>query len=248
MGKLDGKRAWITGGGSGIGAGAALALARSGAEVIVSGRRPEPLQSVVDEIAKAGGAARAMPLDVANADEVAEVREQIGRVDILLANAGLNVPKRSLGNVETGGWDLVVDVNLNGVFYPVHAVLPGMRDAGCGLIILISSWAGRYAGKLTGAAYNATKRAVIALNETINAEEGGNGIRSTVIMPGEVATDILRSRPRRPSDKDIARMLQVDDLAETVRFVAEMPPHVCLNEILISPTWNRFYQGFDELS
>lgn len=248
MGKLDGKRAWITGGGSGIGAGAALALARSGAEVVVSGRRPEPLESVVDEITRAGGTARAMPLDVANAAQVAKVCEQVGPVDILLANAGLNVPRRSLANVESEGWDLVVDVNLNGVFYPVHAVLPGMREAGSGLIILISSWAGRYAGKLTGAAYNATKRAVIALNETINAEEGAHGIRSTVIMPGEVATDILKSRPRPPSDKDIARMLQVDDLADTVRFVAEMPPHVCINEVLISPTWNRFYQGFDELS
>ena len=189
-----------------------------------------------------------MPLDVANAAQVAEVCEQVGPVDILLANAGLNVPRRSLANVQSEGWDLVVDVNLNGVFYPDHAVLPGMRAAGSGLIILISSWAGRYAGKLTGAAYNATKRAVIALNETINAEEGAHGIRSTVIMPGEVATDILKSRPRPPSDEDIARMLQVDDLADTVRFVAEMPPHVCINEVLISPTWNRFYQGFDELS
>jgi NADP-dependent 3-hydroxy acid dehydrogenase YdfG len=85
------------------------------------------------------------------------------------------------------------------------------------------------------------------LGETINTEEGGAGIRSTVIMPGEVSTDILKNRPTPPSTKDMDCMLQGQDLADTVRFVAEMPAHVCINEILISPTWNRFYQGFDEL-
>ncbi len=111
----------------------------------------------------------------------------------------------------------------------------------------MSSWAGRYATRMTGAAYNATKRAVLALSETINEEEGGRGIRSTVIMPGEVATDILKSRPVPPSQADMDRMLQSGDLARTVRFVAESPAHVCLNEILISPTWNRFYQGMKEV-
>jgi NADP-dependent 3-hydroxy acid dehydrogenase YdfG len=247
MGKLDNQRAWITGGGTGIGGAAALALAQSGAEVFVSGRRKEPLDAIVQSISEAGGKAHAMPLDVADADAVASVAADIGRVDILLASAGLNVPNRSLKEFTTDDWDLVVNVNLNGVFYPVRAVLPGMRASGGGLVILISSWAGRYVGRLTGAAYNATKRAVIALGETINVEEGGAGIRSTVIMPGEVSTDILKTRPVPPSEKDMGRMLQDQDLADTVRFVAEMPPHVCMNEILISPTWNRFYQGFDEL-
>ena len=88
---------------------------------------------------------------------------------------------------------------------------------------------------------------MIALNETINDEGGAHGIRSTVIMPGEVGTDILDTRPNPPSAETRARMLQVEDLAATVRFVAEMPAHACINEILISPTWNRFYQGFDEI-
>lgn len=247
MTKLAGKSAWITGGGTGIGAGAAIALAQSGAKVYVSGRRQEPLDVVVKAIVENGGTAEAVSLDVANADSVAAAAAQIGPVDILLANAGLNVPKRALADLSAKDWDLVVDVNLNGMFYAVHNVLPGMRESGAGTIILISSWAGRYATRLTGAGYNATKHAVLALSETINDEEGGNGIRSTVIMPGEVATDILKTRPVPPTDKDLERMLQVDDLSETVRFVAEMPAHVCLNEILISPTWNRFYQGFDEL-
>lgn len=247
MGKLTGKRVWITGGGTGIGAGAAVSLAASGAEVVLSGRRREQLDEIAGQIKSAGGTAQAEPLDVSDADAVADVAARIGPVDILLANAGLNVPDRALDAVQVAGWHKVVDVNLNGMFYPVHAVLPGMRAAGDGLIILISSWAGRYAGRLTGAAYNVTKRAVIALNETINLEEGAHGIRATAILPGEVATDILKSRPKPPSEADIARMLQVEDLAETIRFVAEMPPRACLNEIVISPTWNRFYQGFDEL-
>lgn len=247
MRNLDGKRAWITGGGTGIGAGAALALADAGAEVVVSGRRLEPLQKVVDLIEAEGGLARAEVLNVADADAVGAAAARIGPVDILLANAGLNVPNRALFDLAATDWQKVVDVNLNGVYYPAHAVLPGMKARGGGQLILISSWAGRYPGRLTGAAYNATKRAVIALSETINEEGGAHGIRSTVIMPGEVATDILDSRPNPPSAEERARMLQVDDLAATVRFVAEMPPHACINEVLISPTWNRFYQGFEEI-
>ena len=246
MSSLTGKRAWITGGGSGIGAASARALAQAGAGVVLSGRRAEPLETVAAAIRDAGGQASVRVLDVADADAVAATADAIGPVDILLANAGLNVTARSFADISAEGWDKVVNVNLNGVFYPVRAVLPGMRALGGGLVIMISSWAGRYASRLTGPGYNATKRAVLALSESLNDEEGGNGIRSTVIMPGEVATDILKSRPVPPSEAAMGRMMQVDDLARTVQFVAEMPAHVCLNEILISPTWNRFYRGMEE--
>ncbi|MFC3117860.1 SDR family oxidoreductase [Jhaorihella thermophila] len=211
-----------------------------GAEVILSGRRSEPLETVADEISRAGGRVRAVPVDVSDAAAVATAVREIGIVDILVASAGLNVPDRSLDRVTPEGWDKVVGVNLNGIFYPVREVLQGMRVRGGGQVILISSWAGRYASRLTGAAYNATKRAVIALGETINDEEGGHGIRATVIMPGEVATDILKSRPNPPSPAEQARMLQAEDLGNCVRFVAELPPRVCINEILVSPSWNRF--------
>ena len=247
MTKLNGQTAWITGGGTGIGAAGAQALAASGAAVVLSGRRAEPLEAVAEEIRSAGGQASVVPLDTADADAVRAAAEAIGPVDILVASAGLNVPDRSMSRVTDEGWDKVVGVNLNGMFYTARAVLPGMRAKGGGTLILISSWAGRYATRLTGAAYNASKRAVIALNESINDEEGGNGIRSTVIMPGEVATDILKTRPSPPSQAEMDRMLSAEDLGDTIRFVAEMPARACLNEILISPTWNRFYQGFDEL-
>lgn len=247
MSSVAGKRVWITGGGTGVGAGSALLLAERGAEVIVSGRRADKLDDVVAQITAKGGKASAVAVDMGDAAAVEQAAAKIGQVDILLASAGLNVPNRSLDKLGTADWDTVVTVNLNGVYYPIHAVLPQMRARGDGLVMIVSSWAGRYVGRLTGAAYSATKHAVVALSETINCEEGGNGIRSTVIMPGEIATDILKARPTPPSQADMDRMLQVDDLAETVRYVAEMPAHVCVNEILLSPTWNRFYQGFAEV-
>lgn len=247
MSSIAGKRVWITGGGTGVGAGSALLLAERGAEVILSGRRADKLDAVVAQITAKGGKASAVAVDMADAAAVEQAAGKIGQVDILLASAGLNVPNRSLDKLGTADWDTVVNVNLNGVYYPIHAVLPQMRARGDGLVMIVSSWAGRHIGRLTGAAYTATKHAVVALSETINCEEGGNGIRSTVIMPGEIATDILKARPTPPSQADMDRMLQVDDLAETVRYVAEMPAHVCVNEILLSPTWNRFYQGFAEV-
>lgn len=246
MTTLNGKRAWITGGGTGIGAASAKTLAGGGAEVIVSGRRQGPLDDVVNSITAEGGTASALPLDVTDSAAVNRAVDALGQIDILVASAGLNVPTRSLTQISDADWDTVVNVNLNGVFYPARAVLAGMRERGGGQLILVSSWAGRYATRLTGAAYNATKRGLIALSESINDEEGGNGIRSTVVMPGEVVTDILKARPTPPSEAQMARMLQVDDLAATVRFLTELPPRACINEILISPTWNRFYQGFRE--
>ena len=199
------------------------------------------------EILKAGGQAQALPLDVTDAAAVARAGAGIGPVDILVASAGINVPRRAFAEVTPESWDRVVSVNLDGMFYQLHAVLPGMRARGGGVVMLVSSWAGRYVSKLTGPAYNATKRAVIALGETINDEEGGHGIRATVIMPAEVATDILKSRPKPPSAAQMARMLQPEDLGDTIRFVAEMPARACVNEILISPSWNRFYRGMEEV-
>lgn len=242
MSVLTGKTAWITGGGTGIGEAGARALADAGCRVVISGRRIGPLEALAAEI---GG--EALALDVADAAAVEAAVAEIGPVDILVASAGTNVPKRAMEQVEVGGWDRVIDVNLNGIFYAARAVLPGMRETGDGVLMLVSSWAGRYATRLTGAAYNASKHAVVALSESINIEEGTHGIRSTVIMPGEVATEILKTRPVPPSKEQMARMLQAEDLGATIRFVAGMPPRACINEILISPTWNRFYQGFDEL-
>jgi NADP-dependent 3-hydroxy acid dehydrogenase YdfG len=245
MAKLEGKTAWITGGGGGIGEAAAKSLAASGAHVVISGRRQAELDRVVAEIGAAGGSASAIALDTSDNDAVeaavAQIVEKQGGIDIHFANAGINVPNRSAAKVTPQDFARVVDVNLNGVMYGILAVLPHMRKAGGGTLILTSSWAGRHASKLTGPAYNASKHAVVALSHSINQEEAANGIRCTALMPGEVATPILQSRPVIPTAEEQARMLQSEDLGETVRFICEAPPHVCFNEILISPTWNRLF-------
>ncbi|QIE56817.1 SDR family NAD(P)-dependent oxidoreductase [Pikeienuella piscinae] len=247
MGKLEGKTAWITGGGGGIGEAAAKALAASGAHVALSGRRAAEVQRVTAEIQAAGGSAEAAPLDVVDAAAMKATADGIaarrGGIDIHFANAGVNVRDRAVAEVSAEDFARVMDVNVNGVMYGVIAVLPHMRRAGGGTLILTSSWAGRHVSKLTGPAYSASKHGVVAMAQAINAEEGEHGIRCTALMPGEVVTPILQSRPQPPSEADMAKMLKAEDLGETVRFIAEAPMHVCLNEVLISPTWNRFYTG-----
>jgi NADP-dependent 3-hydroxy acid dehydrogenase YdfG len=243
MSESSKKVAWITGGGSGIGLAGAEALAKEGWTVIVSGRRKEVIDEAAAAIVKAGGAAEAMPLDVASAADAEKVAKAIvarhGRIDLLVNSAGLNVPKRSWEEVTVEGWNKVVDVNLNGLMYCIRAVLPAMRAQQDGCIINVASWAGRHVSKLTGPAYTATKHAVLALTHSFNMEEFRNGLRACCLSPGEVATPIMKLRPVPPSAEDMARMLQPEDLGRTIAFVASMPPHVCLNEILISPTWNR---------
>jgi len=241
-----GKVVWITGGGSGIGLAGGIELAKAGAHVIISGRSRETLSASEKQI-KAAGSGESIALDVADQQEVAkaaaEIAKRHGRVDVLINSAGINHPKRNFRNVSIDGWNQIVAVNLSGMFYCVQAVLPGMRERKDGLIINISSWAGRYASTLTGPGYNATKHAVVALTESINMEECANGIRATSILPGEVATPILEKRPVPPPPEERARMLQAEDLGKTILFVAMLPPRACVNELIISPTWNRFYLG-----
>lgn len=237
-----GKVAWITGGGSGIGLAGGVELARAGAHVVISGRNKETLAAAEKRV-KAVGSCEAVHLDVSSKKDVVKVAAKIGRVDILINSAGVNSPRRNFRNVSLESWDNIVAINLSGMFYCVHAVLDGMRERKDGLIINISSWAGRYASTLTGPGYNATKSAVVALTESINMEEGINGIRATSVLPGEVATPILEKRPVPPTPEVRAKMLQAEDLGKTIAFIASLPPRACINEIIISPTHNRFYFG-----
>jgi NADP-dependent 3-hydroxy acid dehydrogenase YdfG len=235
---LKDKVAWITGGGSGIGLAAAQALKDAGATVVISGRSEKTLHHPGLE---------AITLDVSDRKAVAKTATSIlkkhGRIDILVNSAGINLPQRNFRNVSAEGWDEIVGINLSGTFYPCHAVLPAMRKEKQGLIINIASWFGRYPNELGGPGYNASKRSVIALTETINIEEAANGIRATSILPGEVATPILEKRPVPPPQSERARMLQAEDLGKTVLFIATLPPRACVNEIVVSPTWNRFILG-----
>ncbi len=239
---LQGKVAWITGGGSGIGLAGAIELAKAGAKVVISGRSAATLKEAAKKCD-----AETIALDVSSKEEVQKAARELvkrhGAVDILVASAGINMPQRNFRNVSLDGWDQIVAVNLSGMFYCVHSVLPGMREKKDGLIINVSSWAGRHPSTLTGPGYNATKHAVIALTESINMEECANGIRATALLPGEAATPILEKRPVPPTPEVRAKMLQPEDLGRAIGFIASLPARACVNELTLTPTWNRFYLG-----
>lgn len=245
MRNLKGKVAWITGAGSGIGSGTALALAGAGMTLVLSGRREAELKQVAAQVAAAGGSARVVVLDVADGDAVQAVADSIaateGRLDMLVNSAGLNVRERNWKHLSRAGWDQVLRIDLDGTFYCCHAALPMLRRAGDGLIVNVSSWAGRHVSTLTGPAYSAAKFGVNAMTESLNIEEGVHGVRATAVCPGEVATPILDKRPVPVSAADKARMVQAEDCGELMLFLARMPGHVCINDVTISPTWNRGY-------
>ena len=243
---LKGKVAWITGGGSGIGLAGGIEFARAGAHVVVSGRSEDTLREAEKSL-KDAGSAETLVLDVAKQRDVSaaarRILERHGHIDLLVNSAGINSPKRNFRDVSVESWDQIVAINLSGMFYCCQAVLPSMREREDGLIVNVSSWAGRHPSTLTGPGYNATKSAVLALTESINMEECMHGIRATAILPGEVATPILEKRPVPPSAAERARMLQAEDLGRALLLVATLPPRACVNELVITPTWNRFYVG-----
>ena len=247
MSDLEGKVAWITGAGSGIGLAGAQALAAAGVTVVMSGRRADVLRTEAAAIIAAGGKAEVEKLDVTDAEAATRVANAIlarhGKVDILVNSAGMNIPNRFWKNVSTGGWTDVLRINLDGSFFCIAAILPSMRERKDGVIINISSWAGKFDTYMTGPAYNAAKHAVVAMTAHLNHEECVNGIRACALCPAEVSTPIMEKRPIPPSAEERAKMLQPDDLGRTIRFIAEMPAHACINELIISPTWNRIFIG-----
>jgi NADP-dependent 3-hydroxy acid dehydrogenase YdfG len=244
---LQGKIAWVTGGGSGIGEAGAIALAEAGAAVVVSGRDAAKLDAVVARIIDAGHNASALALDVTDRTAVAKgaaaLLAQHGNIHILVNSAGINLPNRRWKNLTAESFDRIVTTNLNGTFYTIESVLPKMREQRDGCIINVASWSGRYHAYLTGPAYNAAKFAVVELTMALNDDEGPNGIRACALCPGEVATPLVARRPVPPPPEDVARMLKPEDLGRAIRFVAEMPPHVAINELVISPTYNRIMVG-----
>jgi NAD(P)-dependent dehydrogenase (short-subunit alcohol dehydrogenase family) len=242
---LKGKVAWVTGAGSGIGEAAALALAGEGAVVALTGRRRDPLQSVADRIAKAGGKALVAPGDLGEPETAgriaAVIARECGRLDILVSNAGMNILERSWEKLKPDSIKAMLDANLSSAFYCSAAALEIMRPQKDGLLIHTASWAGRFAGIVPGPAYVAAKHGVVAMSYTINMEEFQHGIRSTVLCPAEVATPILDLRPTPVPPQERARMIQPEHMADLILYVAKLPATICMNEVVISPTWNRGY-------
>ncbi len=246
MAPLDGQTVWVTGGASGIGRATTLTLARAGAHVTASDLDEAALESLGAEAE--GLAVETSPLDVSRSADVERVAQDVlerrGRLDALVCCAGINLAERHLDALTVDAWDSIVDVNLSGVYYCCQAVLSHMRANRAGTIVNIASWAARNLAYFPGAAYNASKRAVLALTETINLEVCTDGVRATVILPEAVDTPILGRRPEGlPPVEARARMLRPDDVAGAIAWVLALPPHVCINELQISPTSNYYYLG-----
>ncbi|MBD2070840.1 SDR family NAD(P)-dependent oxidoreductase [Leptolyngbya sp. FACHB-671] len=242
--KLAGKVAIVTGASSGIGEATALALADVGATVAIAARRSDRLEALAKRILDQGGEVLSITADVSDEAQVKAMVQKIhaeyGRVDILVNNAGVML----LGMIDganTEDWRRMININVLGLMYATHAVLPIMKAQGAGHIVNISSVAGRFANAGTGV-YNATKWAVGAFSESLRKEVYQNNIRVTIIEPGLVATE-LPQHITNPSAKERARQfygsvrtLESEDIAAAIAYAVTQPPHVNVNEILIRPT------------
>jgi NADP-dependent 3-hydroxy acid dehydrogenase YdfG len=248
VGALDGKVAAVTGASSGIGEATAKALAQAGAAVALGARRVDRLEAIVSGIDESGGHALAVELDVTDEGSanafVAEAQSQLGGLDILVNNAGVML----LGPVEgtdTSQWRTMVNVNVLGLLYCTHAALPVMREAGGGHIVNISSVAGRSANA-GSAVYNLTKFGVGAFSEALRQEVSPAGIRTTIIEPGFVDTE-LQGHNEHPAVLDgiekmresVPEVLQADDIAAGILYAVTQPQRVDVNEVLIRPTGQR---------
>ncbi|MGH7121296.1 MAG: SDR family oxidoreductase [Acetobacteraceae bacterium] len=233
----------ITGASSGLGEAAARHLAALGAVVVLGARRENRIQSVAKELVGRGGKALAIATDVTARDQVkklvdAAVREY-GRIDVMINNAGL-MPQSLLERLKIDEWDRMIDVNIKGVLYGIAAALPHMQRQKSGHFINVSSVAGHKVGPGT-AVYAATKYAVRALSEGLRQEVKPYNIRTTVISPGAVATEL----PSTVSDPDVAARIDkyyadvaipADSFARAVAFAIAEPEEVDVNEILFRPT------------
>lgn len=241
--QLDGKIALITGGGTGVGQAIAQSFAEAGAQVIITGRRQEKLAQACAAI-QTPKPVRYFVADVADLTQVAALIEWIngnfGPLDIVVNNAGVNIRERRIEELKPEAWQYVFDVNTNGVFNVIQAVLPQMRARRDGLLITVSSLGGVRPSTLAGAAYSASKHAVNALMQVIALEEKDNGIRSTILAPGEINTPILDDRPVKVSDEHKARILQPEDVAMAALFIASLPARVHIPELLIKPITQVF--------
>jgi NADP-dependent 3-hydroxy acid dehydrogenase YdfG len=240
---IAGKVVVITGASSGLGEATARLLAAEGARVVLGARRAERIRALADELTGRGGKALAVPTDVTDRDQVRRLVDlavqTYGRVDVMINNAGL-MPQSLLEHLKVDEWDRMIDVNLKGVLYGIAAALPHMQRQRAGHIINVSSVAGHKVGP-GSAVYSATKHAVRALSEGLRQEVKPWNIRTTVISPGAVATEL----PNTVTDPDVAERVNklyedigipADSFARAVVYAMSEPEDVDVNEILFRPT------------
>jgi NADP-dependent 3-hydroxy acid dehydrogenase YdfG len=237
---LKGQVVVIVGASSGIGRATAALFVREGARVVASARRGGRLRSLQEELGKDGLNLDISPADASSAAEMERLAQrthsQFGGIDILIYAAGTNTPDRAMKRLNQDIWDMMLSVNLNGAYYATRAVLPAMREAGRGHLIYISSISG-LVPDVSGAAYQAAKRGILGLAHAIRVEEKESGIRTCVICPGLVDTEILEKRPVKPSAEMLAKALQPEDVAEAVLSVAKLPTRAVVPEMQVMPTY-----------
>jgi NADP-dependent 3-hydroxy acid dehydrogenase YdfG len=230
----------ISGAGSGIGAACAVRFARAGARVVLLGRRIDALQHVA---AQCGAAALPIACDVTAMDQVmhalTSVQQQFGRIDVLVSAAGTNLPARRVEQLTPDSWQMMIDTNLNGAFLLITQALPMLRVAQ-GVIVAIGSTSVPRPSSLGGASYNAAKSGLTAFVRTLAQEEAVHGVRATVLHPGEVDTPLIDKRPAPVSAERRAAMLQADDVAQVVQFVASLPARATIPELVLTPSANPF--------
>jgi NADP-dependent 3-hydroxy acid dehydrogenase YdfG len=240
---IAGKVVVITGASSGLGEATARLLSAQGATVVLGARRADRLQALADELTAAGGRALAVAMDVTHYDQVKRLVDAAvqtyGRIDVIINDAGL-MARSPLERLKIEDWDWMIDVNLKGVLYGIAAALPYMQQQKAGHIINVSSVAGHKVGP-GNAVYAATKHAVRALSEGLRLEVKPYNIRTTVISPGAVATEL----PNSVTEPDIAESIHklyeetaipAESFAQAVAFAMSQPAEVDVNEILFRPT------------
>ncbi len=239
MSALAGKNVVVTGGGTGIGSGIARGLAEAGCRVTIGGRRSEPLEQLAGSVAS-DHPLRTHVIDVADRDSIetffADVRDNVGEVDILVNSAGINIQKRTMAEMVPEDWDKVLSINASGAYHCMCQVLPAMRRRQDGLVVNISSIAGKRAITLGGIAYCASKFAMTALGTAVSNELRDEGVRITNVYPGEVNTPILDNRPKPVSQEHKDAILQVEDVASIVVAICHLPPRANVPEVVIKPT------------
>ena len=240
---IEGKVVVITGASSGNGEATARHLSAQGATVVLGARRVDRLTSLAEEIARKGGKALAIPTDVTHYDQVKKLVDTAvrtyGRIDVMINNAGL-MPHSPLERLKIDDWDRMIDVNLKGVLYGIAAALPYMKQQKSGHIINVSSVAGHKV-RPGSAVYAATKTAVLVISEGLRQEVKPYNIRTTVISPGAIATELADSITEADIAENVRKFVQeialpAESFARAVAFAMSQPEDMDVNEILFRPT------------
>ena len=240
---IAGKVVVITGASSGLGEATARLLSAQGASLVLGARRIDRLQALANELVAKGGKALAIATDVTRAAQVKSLVDAavqtFGRIDVMINNAGL-MPQSLLERLRIEEWDRMIDVNIKGVLYGIAAALPYMQSQKAGHIINVSSVAGHKV-RPGSSVYAATKFAVRALSEGLRQEVKPYNIRTTVISPGAVATELPDSVADPETAANIRKFYEeyaipADSFARAVAFAMSQPEDVDINEILFRPT------------